>query len=263
MLISFGAVFVYAYGGLDLSLGSLLCMCAFVATHMSRADMPIPIIIITVVAIGLASGFIVGWLSRFAHLPVFIATLSMSHIFTGLCQHFTKVGQVTIPPKFIAIFNNWNIKIIILIVFLIITCFLFNYTRFGKYCCAIGGSPIVAELSGIPVTKYVIFAHMLVGLCTAIAALFSIARIGIYTVHAGAAIQIDVLIGLVLGGMPMHGGAKARFSSAVIGSMTITVIANGLTLIGMNPYFVDSVTALIFIVVVSLNIKSDKKADLC
>ena len=71
---------------------------------------------------------------------------------------------------------------------------------------------------------------------------------------------MDVLVACVLGGMPLGGGAGCKVRSALIGAITVAALANGLTLVGINPNLADGVTGVIFIAVVAVSYKRKKGA---
>lgn len=255
MLIGTGAIFVYAYGGLDFSLGALMGVCTMILTVLVKADVPVVVGIAVVVGIGLFSGFLAGIIHRKFGLPIFIVTLSLSYIWGGLQEYGCRGGLMYLPKEFIATFNSWGMKIVVLIVFMLLSYYFFNYNRFGKNMKAIGGNPTVAELNGIPVTKCIVFAHMVAGLCVAIASIFSLARAGSCNATAGAGVQMDVMIGLVLGGVPMTGGVKSKSSAIIIGGLITAILSNGLLICGVNPYAVEGLTGAVFIIVVAMKTK--------
>ena len=258
MLIGTGAIFVYSYGGLDFSLGALLGVCSLIITLVVRADLPAFLGIFLAVLLGVFNGFASGMLSRCLKLPIFIVTLSLSYIWSGLSEYGCRGGLMYLPGEFIQVFNSWGLKISVLILFLLISYFFFNYNRFGKYMKIIGGNAEVAKLNGIHVTKYIVLAHMVTGFCTAVAAVFSVARAGSCNATAGTGVQMDVMIGLVLGGVPLSGGVRSRSSAIIVGALITALLANGLVLCGINQYFVEGVTGLVFIVVVALSFKRTK-----
>lgn len=163
-----------------------------------------------------------------------------------------------LPAEFISRVNQWGLKIGVLIVFLLISYYLFNFNRFGKYIKAIGGNPVVAELNGVNVTKYIVLAHIAAGFCTAIAAVFSLARAGSCNATAGAGVQMDVMIGLVLGGVPLSGGVRSRSSAIILGGLITAILANGLVVCGVNQYLIEGITGLVFIIVVAFSFKRVK-----
>ena len=129
--------------------------------------------------------------------------------------------------------------------------YLFNRTKLGKYQKAIGGNETVAALSGVNTRRYIILSHVILGICASIAAVFSVARSGAVAANSGAGLELDVLVALVLGGMPLSGGSRARIRAAVIGALTVTALQNGLTLVGVEASIVEGITGVLFIVCVA------------
>lgn len=129
--------------------------------------------------------------------------------------------------------------------------YLFNRTKVGKYQKAIGGNETVAALSGVNTRKYIILSHILLGLCASVASIFSVAKSGAVAANSGAGLELDVLVALVLGGMPLSGGCRARIRAAVLGALTVTALQNGLTLVGVDASIVEGITGVLFIVCVA------------
>lgn len=258
MLIGTGAIFVYSYGGLDFSLGALLGVCSLVITLLVKGGYPIWLAIFAAVALGMLSGFLCGYLSRILQLPIFIVTLSFSYIWSGLTEYGCRNGLMYLPTEFTTAANQWWIKIGVLILFLLVSYYFFNFNRFGKYMKTIGGNSVVAELNGVNVTKYIVLAHVVTGFCVAIAAVFSLARAGSCNATAGSGVQMDVMIGLVLGGVPLTGGVRSKSSAIILGSLVTAILANGLVVCGVNPYLVEGITGIVFIIVVAFSFKRVK-----
>lgn len=250
ILICTGAIFVYSFGGLDLSLGSVLAICNVVLTYMILAGVPFVIALIVALLLGAFSGFMGGFFSRKLHLPPFVVTLCISYIWTGISEYACKDGFMYLPTWFTSMVNRIGLKIFVLVLFILLSGYLFNYTRFGKYTKTIGGSEVVAKLNGINVDKYAILAHVLAGFCAAVASVFSLARSGICMPSAGAGLQLDVLVALVLGGVPITGGYRSRTEAIIFGSLIMALLTNGLVICGVNPYAVQGITGALFIIIV-------------
>lgn len=146
ILAGTGAVFVYAYGGIDLSIGALQGICSLVVVLLLRAGCPAPLTLVASIATGLLSGLLTGGLSVWLGIAVFITSLCMNFIMRGILQTVTATAMMYIPPEFAAT-DNWTLKVIVLLIVLAIGFYVFNFTRVGKYERAIGGNPKAAELA--------------------------------------------------------------------------------------------------------------------
>ena len=94
---------------------------------------------------------------------------------------------------------------------------------------------------------------MALGICVGIAAFFYLTRLGVVRSNSGRGVEFDVMIALVLGGFPLAGGSNARFRSAIIGAVIVTILSNGLTLWGLGPELVAGVKGLLFVTVIAVS----------
>ena len=78
----------------------------------------------------------------------------------------------------------------------------------------------------------------------------AVARSGICMPSAGAGLQLDVLVALVLGGVPITGGYRSRTEAIIFGSLIMALLANGLVICGVNPYAVQGITGALFVIIV-------------
>ena len=147
---------------------------------------------------------------------------------------------------------------LVLIALILIGYVLYNYTGFGKSLKAIGGSPVVARISGIKVEKVTYLAYILIGVMIGISALFTVARSGAVDPSVGSSMNLNVMIAIVLGGFPLSGGANARFSAPLIGALMVTVLTNGLAMMGQANALGYGIKGLLFIIVVALTYEKSK-----
>ncbi len=251
-LIAIGGIFVYAHGGMDFSISGLVCLNCVVTGIMLQNGISPVLAVLTVLAMGILSGTLVGGVSVYLKIPVFLASLAVQYILKGIGESSIQ-GKVTIyiPAYFSRFFNNWGFRITVLAAVFLLGWYLFNRTKVGKYQKAIGGNETVAALSGVNTRKYIILSHILLGLCASVASIFSVAKSGAVAANSGAGLELDVLVALVLGGMPLSGGCRARIRAAVLGALTVTALQNGLTLVGVDASIVEGITGVLFIVCVA------------
>ena len=132
----------------------------------------------------------------------------------------------------------------------LLVAFMFNDTRLGKYTKAIGANAVVARQSGANIVRCKIMAYVVMGVCTVAASLFQMGYTGSASDSTGTGFELNVMIALILGGMPLSGGMRSRVSSALIGAVTFSLLNVGLPLIGVPVNLTFMIKALIFIIVV-------------
>ena len=134
----------------------------------------------------------------------------------------------------------------------VIGTYFFNYTKLGKYTRAIGANKVAAKQSGISLVKWQVLGYMALGFCAAVASFVMLTRTGTAGKGTGSGYAMDIMICLILGGMPLKGGMKSKISCALVGAFTYTLLSNVLTTMGVPLNWVNFVKALIFLVIVLL-----------
>lgn len=271
-IIALGMCFAIISGGIDLSVGSMLC--ALGASLMFLLDekagplaamgitgVPAYLIsIVLVIGLGYLLGMLNGTLISYGKLPPFIATLGTMKIFRSVTQEMTKTFNPEVPAAFkqIAIFKIGNQVVLPIIYWVIIVAvmyIIFTKTAFGRQTIAIGSNERAAKLSGINVAKVKRNIYALGGVMTAIAAIIYIARIGSMDfANAGNGYEMDAIAAVVVGGTSMAGG-KGSLIGAFIGMLIMGVMNNVLTTIGLPTFLTDAVKGVIIIFAVLLQKK--------
>lgn len=255
MLIGLGATFIYMHGGIDFSLGSVLAlseMCAallFEATGMSWTLLP------ATIAVAVFCGLLTGLATVKLNVPPFIASLCMQLAGRGILttilnSRMVSVTQLSVP--------TWAERIVVLILIIAALVFLADFSKVGKYNKAIGENSKSAWISGINVNRYRLLAYLICGFTLGVAAYFDLRRVGVLAGNTGMGMEMDVLIALVLGGLSLSGGYKASVRCAIIGSLTIVILENGLTIMGLNSSYMGIVKGIVFLAMVLFTYKRNK-----
>jgi ribose transport system permease protein len=250
-----GVTFVMSMGSLDFSQGSLLAVCCLIAAVVAQES--IILAVICALLVGTAIGIINGTLLAKFKIPSFIVTICTLFIFRGVTVFFTSSGAKQSPFE-MDLLDNISLKIIVLVIILIVGFYLFNFTKFGKECRAIGSGETAAAYSGVNVKKVKIIAFAFAGLLGGVVSFLALIRTGVAAPTTGLLFETDVLTALVLGGMSITGGANSRIRSGIIGSLILAFLGNGLVLMGMEASVLQMLKGVIFLlaVVVSLDRKS-------
>jgi ribose transport system permease protein len=127
-----------------------------------------------------------------------------------------------------------NIALFALLLWALMVFICFN-TRFGRYMYVIGGGEAVAKTSGVPVTRYKVYAFMLSGALAGIAGTLAVARVGAAGPTLGTDLLLNSLAAIVVGGTSLSGGVGGVHRS-LLGVLIITILDDGLNLLGVNQY---------------------------
>ena len=256
MIACSGVFMVMTIGGLDLSQGSIIGIASIVISYLSFYSIPLAIIA------GIASGAGIGAFNGLFHvkfkIPSFIVTICTMYLFRGLCAYLTTRSPVAAVTSITSLNETW-FKIVLTLAVLLIVSLVFRFTRLGISLRAIGAGETAARFSGIRTdrTKFLVF--MAAGAITGFAAFLNVIKVGSITATAGSQMEVQILIALVLGGMPISGGAKVRFSSIIIGALIYCVLNNGLVMLGLDSAVQQLIKGIIFVIVVALTI--DRKSS--
>lgn len=255
MIASTGVFLIMTIGGLDFSQGSILGISSIVISYLSFYNIALAMVA------GILAGAAIGAFNGFFHvkfkIPSFIVTICTMYLFRGLCAYITTDAPVAAVISITDLNLTW-LKIVLTVAVLLIVYCIFSLTKLGTCLKAIGAGESAARFSGIrtDLTKFLIF--MTAGAITGFAAFLNVIKVGSITATAGNQLETQILIALVLGGLPISGGAKARFSNIVVGALIYCMLNNGLVMLGYDTAIQQLIKGTIFLIVVALTI--DKKS---
>ncbi|MBZ9797832.1 ABC transporter permease [Mesorhizobium sp. ES1-4] len=244
-IVALGMTFVIITGGIDLSVGSVLCLCSMVLAVTMHAGYSIEIGILASVATALAIGAFNGILIAYLGFPPFVVTLGMLSIARSLAMvasNNTVVFQFGPDhAKLLALGGGaWLFGIanpvLYMIVLALITGFVLRWTKFGRHIFAIGGNEHAATLTGVPVRQIKVAVYMISALSAGIAGIVETGWLGAVTTNLGNGMELQVIAATVIGGANLAGGVGTAFG-AIVGAALIEVIRNSLGLLGINAFW--------------------------
>ena len=254
-IVATGVFFIMTLGSIDFTEGSTLGVASIVVSMLSFKSIPLAIIggILTGAAIGAVNGF---FHVKFK-LPSFIVTICTMYLFRGVCAYLTTETAQPASAAIKALDQDW-LKITITVGVLVIAFFLFKFTRIGNDVKAVGSGETAARFSGVrtDLVKFLVF--VCAGALTGLAAFVNVIKVGSITSTAGNQLETQILISLVLGGLPITGGAKVRFTNIIVGTLMYAVLNSGLSILGYEPQVQQLIKGIVFLVFVALTI--DRKA---
>ncbi len=253
-----GAVFVIALGCCDLSVGVNAGICALMADIVWRTTGNPILMILVPVAIGIGMGALSGTLNAKFKVPSFMCTLALLIGVRGLINFIqNKVGIAAIPQP-LSILQNQYIKIIFVVIILVIVWFVLERTAFGRNVKAVGENEVVAKNVGKPVIRIKTICFMISGLTASIAGFFIIARSGGTTTTMGQMYEMRTLIAIYVGGILVRGGSTASIYKVIIGCFVVTIIENGLKILGFGSSEVaELVEGLLFMIILFITIRAE------
>lgn len=255
-LVSIGSVFIFGAGCFDMSMGGTLCMSAVVGCYVGIATGSVVLIFLACLLTSLVLNVLKGIFASYVEVPLFIVTIVLGSILSALV--LVMMGTETTiyfsnSVKPIVTLNNLQLTILnlaVLAVYFLVCVVLFNYTRLGREIKLLGGNPATFRQTGLSAPKVKILAFVVGAFGVALAAFVMLMRSRTAGASTGGSMGTDVMVALVLGGMPLTGGPRSRISAGLVGAATITVLNMGLMMMGLSTAVVQIFRAIVFIAVV-------------
>ncbi|TFC01025.1 ABC transporter permease [Cryobacterium adonitolivorans] len=259
-VITVGLTFVLLLGAIDLSIegvmaASGLSVALLLANNRNDVDLGF-VAIIAAVALGACFGLANGLLSTRLRIPSFMTTLGVSAIGIGVATVLFGGIQPTISSPAVAEWANGQVlgltRLTFVAAFVVVVGVLIQrYTRIGRYARVIGGAEDLAALSGVRVARYKTLAFTLAGALYGLGGVMVTIQLGSGIVAAGAGQNFTAITAAVVGGTLLSGGRGGVIQS-VVGVLIVTVLANGLVLIGVSPYVQKAVQGIIVVAAVAI-----------
>ncbi|MFD0716687.1 ABC transporter permease [Paenibacillus sp. GCM10027626] len=257
-ILSLGAMIVLISGGIDLSAGYGVSLCAVVAGVMLKDNGSllgaIGTTLLVGALIGLFNGFFVGKLK----LQSFIVTLGSMSVIQGLTLYLATSGVILITNptlKTLGIKSTLGIPNIVWIaaILIIIAAFLIKRTSFGLRTYGIGSSEESTRVSGVPIVRQQYLIYIFSGVCTALAALMLVSRVSIVSPNiGGTTLLMDAITAAVVGGTSIFGG-KGSIAGTLVGALIISLITQAMSIFGISASSLDFYKGMIIVLALILD----------
>ncbi len=229
--------------------------------YPNMPELPIPVVLIIVMAICAVIGLINGMVVSYLKVQPFIATLGMQTIVYGICLVYTGANPIGgLRADFTDIANKgvFDTKFSYIFLYAIVICafmwFLYNKTRHGKYMYAIGGNENAAEVAGVNVAKTKIRIYMLASALFAVAGFLLAAKSGGASVNTAMSYELDAIAACTIGGVSTTGGV-GTVSGIFVGVLVFELLKVAMQFMGVETSFTYIVQGLVIIVAVAMDIR--------
>jgi ribose transport system permease protein len=257
IVLATGMTFVILTGGIDLSVGSILGVTAVVGVLVSLVPglgwFAVPAALIAGVFLGLLNGSLVAYLG----LPPFIVTLGSYTALRGVA-YLVANGTTVINRdlNFAWVGNNYvgPIPWLVIIAFLAVLAswFVLRRTVLGRHIYAVGGNIRAARLTGIKVSRVLLFVYGVSGLLSGLGGIMSASRLYSATGMLGQGYELDAIAAVILGGTSFTGGIGTIWGT-LLGALIIALLNNGLTLMNVSFFWQLVVKGLVIIIAVTID----------
>ena len=258
MLMAIGLTFVIISGNVDLAIGSMQALsAAVISVTLVNMNFPFVLSIFLALLSGLICGVINGiFVARF-RFPPFIATLGMQGVARGIGLIITGgIAIIGFPSQF-AFIGRGRIgfapfPVILFIVIMVIAHIVLRHTKFGVNVYAVGSNEQAARLSGVNVQNIKIAVFAMSGVLSAMAGIVMTSRLNAGLATIGEFDVLDTVAAVVIGGTSMRGGVGS-IRGTFIGVIMISVIRNGLNLLGIDAYVQQVAIGLLILVAILID----------
>ena len=255
VVVAIGEAIVIITRNVDLSVGSVLGLSAYLTGRLFLEFQGLPIVAVFVIVIvfGGLLGLINGALVAFARVPALVITLGTLYAYHGIDVAWagaTLISASDMPPAFLALGTKTILTIpvltIIALVVLIIGAWYMKNLRGGREFYAIGSDPAAAELYGLAVTKRVLVVFIVSGAAAGLAGVLYAARYGTVNSQAGLGFELDAVAAAVIGGVAIFGGSGTLWGAA-FGAVLLLTINRALPVLGVPDFWQRAVVGVLII----------------
>lgn len=268
-IMALGMTVVIISGGIDLSVGSVLCLSAMVLAITMNAGHPLWLGCAAALAASLVVGTINGVLIAYVRIPSFVVTLGMLSVGRGTAMVLSQnkmIFQFGPDEKLLfwlgggSTFGIAN-PVIVLALLAVVTALMLKWTRWGCHVFAIGSNEKAAVLTGIGVRRLKVSVFVFSSLTAGIAGILEAGWLGGVTTNLGQSMELGVIAATVIGGANLMGGAGTVFGS-IVGAALIEVIRNSLILLGISTFWQGIFVGSFIVIAVAFDrIRANRETD--
>jgi ribose transport system permease protein len=254
IIVALGMTLIILSEGIDLSLGTVLGLAGVVLALCVKQQMMLGVGILLAILVGVAFGAINGTLITRLGLPPFVVTLGSLGMAQGLSLILTKGRSIPGLGPRVQYFNDgWVAGIPVPVVmaaatFLVVYVILY-YTKFGTYVFALGGNEEALALAGVRTRLYKTGVYVLGGALAGVGALVMTGRMNAAHPDVGVGLEFDAIAAVILGGTSFERG-KGWLVGTLIGVAAVSVLRNGLNLIGLSSTWQLSTVGTVIILAI-------------
>lgn len=258
-IMAIGVTYVIITSGIDLSLGSVVAFSGVVVGLCASYNMPLIVCVVAGMLAGGLCGCINGFLVTRATIPPFIATLGLMMSVRGINMVMTDGRAIYFSDypmfKMLAqgrLFDVLPYPVFYLLIIALVAAWILKKTVIGRYVYAVGSNEVAAHLSGIKVQRVKIFVYAFCGLLTGIAGVILASRLNSGQPTVGVGYELEAIAAVVIGGTSLMGGV-GTIGGTIIGAFIMSVLKNGLNLMGVSQFWQMVAMGIVVIAAVYLD----------
>ncbi|GGW35147.1 ABC transporter permease [Gemmobacter lanyuensis] len=259
IILALGQMVVIVTKCIDLSVAANLALTGMIAAMMNGAGVPLPLILLTVIALGATLGAVNGLLVWKLDIPSIVVTLGTMTIYRGIIflltdgkwinAHEMTEGFKALPRL---IFLGLPIMAWMAVAVIVLTVVLVRRTALGRAFFAVGGNAHAAVYTGISVGRTQMAAFVISGALAGFTGYLWVARYAVAYVDIAGGFELDVVAACVIGGIAIAGGA-GTVAGCVMGALFLGIIKNALPVVGISPFWQMAISGAAILIAIAFN----------
>lgn len=259
IILALGQMVVIVTKCIDLSVAANLALTGMIAAMMNGAGVPLPLILLTVIALGATLGAVNGLLVWKLDIPSIVVTLGTMTIYRGIIflltdgkwinAHEMTEGFKALPRL---IFLGLPIMAWMAVAIIVLTVVLVRRTALGRAFFAVGGNAHAAVYTGISVGRTQMAAFVISGALAGFTGYLWVARYAVAYVDIAGGFELDVVAACVIGGIAIAGGA-GTVAGCVMGALFLGIIKNALPVVGISPFWQMAISGAAILIAIAFN----------
>lgn len=257
-VVGIGMTMVIVAGQIDISVGSMLAVCALSAGTLARAGLPMPLVVLASLAVGLGMGALNGGLVAYLRIPSIIVTLATLTVLRGAIVWWTQGYWVMPLPAGWKVLGTTHLLGLPLPVWVgwatvLTASALLAHTVFGRDVYAVGSHPRAAQLRGIDTARVTFWVFALNGLLVGLATMLHVTRFSMVQTQEGLGLEFLVITAVVVGGTNIFGGSGTVVGT-YLGVLLLTVTSSALTFLGIPATWDQAIRGAFILLAVTADI---------
>jgi rhamnose transport system permease protein len=260
-LLTVGQTLVVVTRNVDLSVGSVLGLTAFMTgtLFVGRPGLPVVVALLAGILVGVACGAVNGAVTAVGKVPSLVVTLGTLYVFRGIDYAWAggrQINAADLPDSLLTLgsgrFLGVPYLVAITVVLVAVAAYALRSYRSGRELYAIGSNPDAAVLAGIPVGRRLFAAFVLSGAVAGLAGVLFTARYGTVDATAGTGFELQVISAVVVGGVAIFGGSGSVVGAA-LGALLLSTIGSAIVVLRVPSFWQQAIVGALLIGAIALD----------
>jgi rhamnose transport system permease protein len=260
-LLTVGQTLVVVTRNVDLSVGSVLGLTAFMTGNLflGRPGLPVVAAVLAGVLVGIACGAVNGAVTAIGKVPSLVVTLGTLYVFRGIDYAWAggrQINAADLPDSLLTLGSGRLLGVpylvAITVVLVAVAAFALRSYRSGRELYAIGSNPDAAVLAGIPVGRRLLATFVLSGAVAGLAGVLFTARYGTVDATAGTGFELQVISAVVVGGVAIFGGSGSVVGAA-LGALLLSTVGSAIVVLRVPSFWQQAIVGALLIGAIALD----------